>query len=353
MRLTANRRSIAARIAALLLFILAGAPAAVPRAGEAAPPVPAPAAPVLPSRPRPGASEDAEDRLSRIEQATWDRDARTIPLLREWAATDPSDRVRERSVGALAIIGDPEPGPLLLGRLADDPSAEVRRAAAEAIGLLGPAAAVGRLAVSLRSDADPFVRAECARAIGRTTAVGSAPSQHALLVAVFWDPSPEVRALAAEALAALRSPESAELLRAVAEQDDSTLVRTYAVRALAKTFPLSSAPLFRAVWEQARDPELRVEAFRGLLLAEKGDTWERVGLADGDERVRFLAFREWLSRAMEARSKRRQFPDDDFAASLESFLSDKVRGIRELAREQLESFGVKVRRSGFGYAVER
>lgn len=341
-----HRRPIAAPIVALLLS--AGAAAALAGAEDHASAAPAPAARPLRSQP-PAEPEDAAERLSRIERATWDRDAKSIPLLREWAETDPSDRVRERSVGALAIVRDPGAASVFLSRLRDDPSAAVRRAAAEAVGLLRLAAAAVPLADSLKNDSDPYVRAECARAIGR---IGAASSRHALLVALFWDPSPEVRALAAEAIAAVRSPDGAEMLQAVAERDESLLVRTYVVRALARAYPRSSGPLLGKIWEEARDPELRLEAFRGLLLADGGQAWERIGLADGDERVRFAAFHAWLTRTAAAWDRSGQFPDA-FVATLEPFLADRVRGIRELARRQIESLGFRVRPSGFGYAVER
>lgn len=326
-------RPIAPAIIFLLLVFVAARPAAADGAEEAR------------------ARDDAGDRLSRIEQAMWNQDPGATPLLREWAAGDPSDRVRERSVGALALIRDPEAVPVFLGRLGADPSPAVRRAAAEAIAVLRPAVDIGRLAIPLRKDPDPFVRAECARAIGR---IGNARSAPALVISVVQDPSPEVRALAAEALAALQSPNSADVLNAVAQQDNSLLVRIYAVRALAAMSPGSSASLFRTVWEGSSDPELRIEAFRGLLLAERGDVWERVGLADADEQVRFLAFRQWLVRTLESRktSRGRGMPNHEFAARLEEFLADRVRGIRELAKAQLEALGVKVRPYGFGYAVE-
>ncbi len=324
--------SIAAPVVALLLPIFAGGHATARAAG------------VSP------AADDAGERLSRIEQAIWDRDPKAVPLLRDWAAGDPVDRVRERSIGALAIVGDAASAPLFLGRLADDPSPAVRRAAAEAVGLLGTEASVRHLTERLRKDTDPFVRAECARAIGR---IGDTRSGPDLVVSLVGDPSPEVRALAAEALAAIRPPEASDMLGAAARQDGSILVRTYAIRALAAGFPASSASLFAAVWESAGDPDLRLEAFRGLTRAGKGEAWEQAGLADDDERVRFLAFSHWLSRSRASRAANRAPSDGEFASSLEGFLGDRARGIRELARTELESLGVRVRPYGFGYAVER
>jgi len=340
-------KPIAAPLIALLLPFIAADPTAAGRAGDAPP------AREETSAPRDQgvrARDDAGDRLSRIEQAMWHRDPEAAPLLREWAAGDPNDRVRERSVGALAIIRDPEATPVFLGRLNGDPSAAVRRAAAEAIGLLRPKVNIERLAEPLRNDADPFVRAECARAIGR---IGMTQLGGALLVSLVQDPSQEVRAVAAEAIATLRPREAADVLRAVARQDAAILVRIYAVRALAEISPGPSVSLFRAVWDGPSDPDLRLEAFRGLLLAESGEAWERAGLADEDERVRFLAFREWLSRTVRARAGGGGMPDGDFAARLEGFLADRVRGIRELAKDQMETLGFRVRSSGFGYAVER
>ncbi len=129
------------------------------------------------------------------------------------------------------------------------------------------------------------------------------------------------------------------------------LVRMYAVRTLADTSPGPSASLFKAVWEGAADADLRLEAFRGLLAAEGGDPWERAGLADGDERVRFLAFQAWLDRSGATRSVRFG-PGREFDERLKEFLADRVRGIRELAKERLEARGYKIRPSGFGYALE-
>ncbi len=339
----------AAPLVAALLSFLAIVPAPAAPADDVSRAQPARSAP----GDRDGATEidDAGARLSRIEQAMWDHDPRAIPQLREWAAKDPDDRVRERSVGALALLGDRQAAPVFLGLLGGDPAAAVRRAAAEAIGFLRLPVAPAPLAELLQKDPDPFVRAECARAIGRIG--GAAPPQ--LLVSVVRDPSPEVRALAAQALSGLKSAAGPEILRAVAVRDDSVLVRIYAVRSLAGASPGPSASLFRTVWEGSGDADLRLEAFRGLLAAKGGDAWERVGLADADERVRFLAFRSWLDRSRQTQT-RRGAPGDrrdpDFEARLAGFLADRVRGIRELAKERLEALGYRIRPSGFGYAVE-
>ncbi len=349
-------KPMASPLAALLAAFIAAVPAAAANAAGAAP-ASAGNDPARRAAEATGNWGDTGARLSRIERAMWDRDPKAIPQLREWAASDPDDRVRERSVGALALLGDTKASPVFLRLLDDDPSADVRRAGAEAIGLLRPPVDIERLARPLREDPDPFVRAECARAIGR---IGGPRSSHWLLVSLVQDASPEVRVLSAKALCAqalaskplpaVRSPEVADVVRAVAQNDNSVLVRIYAVRTLVAISPASSLSLFKALWDGSGDADLRLEAFRGLLAAEGGDAWERAGLADADERIRFLAFQAWVARLGETPPGilRPSFP-----ARLEEFLTDRVRGIRELAREQLEALGYKVRPSGFGYAVDR
>jgi HEAT repeat protein len=293
---------------------------------------------------------ETEERLTRIEQAMVARDKDSLPLLRKWATWNGDERVRERSIGALTLIRDADSSRLFLDRLSRDPSPRVRRAAAEAIGILNLSGTTSQVAKILGKDTDPYVRAECARALGRIKARDGGA---ALMVSLVKDPSPEVRALCADALSNLRIPESPELLRVVAQQDSSTLVRIYAVRALAVVDPAGSAPVFRSVWEGSTDPDLRVAAYRGLLLSRSSGDWESVGLADFDERIRFLAFRSWLSHAIPSRPGAGLPRNPEPIATLEAFLKDPVRGIRELAKNALERQGFAVRPDGFGYAIEK
>ena len=153
----------------------------------------------------PSAPDDERDRLVRIEQAVSGRDRAQLPLLRKWAAGDGSERVRERSIGAMTLLGDPGAEALLRERLMRDPSGRVRRAAAEAAGILRLSSLRQNLATLLAGDRDPLVRAECARAIGRIPGANGDP----LLAALVSDRAPEVRALSAEALASLRIRELA------------------------------------------------------------------------------------------------------------------------------------------------
>lgn len=290
----------------------------------------------------------AAERLGRIEQAMWSQAKDALPMLRTLAASDPDQRVRERSVGAIALLGGPEDRDLLLEVLADDPSPRVRRAAAEAIRVLRLPVEAGRLTAPLERDPDPYVRAECARTIGQARLALAAP---VLMNRLVNDSSPNVRALAAEALALLRTPEGLALLRFAAVRDGSPLVQMFAARALADTKDPASGPVFREIFETTRDPELRVEAFRGLLRSEAPGDWTAAGLADADDRVRFLAFERWLAAAEGPRGN--LATGSETLRRLEGFLSDPLPGIRDLARRFLERRGFRVRPSGLGFAIEK
>lgn len=322
-----------ARPAAFLLLVLLGGPALAPAGAAAAPPAEA-------------ADVDAAVRLARIEQAMWERDRAMLPALRTWAAGDPDDRVRERSLGALALLGDAGAGEEILARLERDSSPRVRRAAAEALWVLGIQVPPKRLTAPYEKDSDPLVRAECARALGRSGGKLIAPS---LMNRLVNDPSPGVRAVTAEALALLQVSEAFPLLRYAASRDPSPLVQLSAARVLADAGDAGAAALFRDLWESTRDADLRVEAFRGLLRSGAPGDWISAGLADGDDRIRFLAFEHWLSRAAPRAGAGRR---DPATARLEAFLSDPLPGIRDLAREALERMGFRVRPSGLTYTIE-
>lgn len=293
---------------------------------------------------------DSMERLVIIEQAISGMDRSQLPGLRNWAARDPNERVRERSIGALTLLEDREAGAILQRLLAGDPSGRVRRSAAEASGILGLSSLRGTLAERLAGDRDPYVRAECARALGRLPATDGNP----LLVSLVTDPSPEVRALSAEAIVLLKPRDFLGPLRAAALQDPSALVRIYAIRGLAEVDPAGSASLFDQAWSNSDDPDLRMEAFRGLLRSGTGEDTVQAGLADADDRVRFLAFRSWLAKRFPpVRSRDNPPAAADSIRLLSGFLSDRLRGIRELAREEMERQGFRVRPSGFGYSIER
>jgi HEAT repeat protein len=292
-------------------------------------------------------SSDTCLRLSWIEQVLSGRDMEAIPNLRSMAAEDPHERVRESSLGSLVTLGDRGAADIFLSRLSDDPSPSVRRAAAEGIGLLGFRVLPGRLAGPLRDDPDPMVRAECARAIGRTDRSEAGP---ALVVALLQDSSPEVRALSSEALARIQTQWGVEMLKQAA-QDEDPIVRLYAIRGLAEFSPASAVSLFKEIWGNTSDTELRIEAFRGLLNSRAGGNWIESGLADQDDRIRFLSLRNLLSGAKP--SLNASFTRGDaIIVRIASFLSDPSRGIRELAKEHLEKLDFKVSPKGFGYELQ-
>ncbi len=289
----------------------------------------------------------AVEQLTRIEQIMWSRDGKAVPLLRKWAASDDSDQVRERSVGALVLLGDKAEGNVYEERLAKDKSARVRRAAVEGIGILKIRIPYTLLVATLQKDSDPMVRAEAARAIGLT---GLSLAGPALLGAVAQDVSPETRALSAEAYARLRLTQGTDLLQGVVLRETSLLVRLNVLRALVATAPLDAQPTFKTIWETAREPEIRIEALRGLLLSGRGN-WDLEGMASADDRVRFLALREWVVKHYPKRTNFRPTRTAPEVTRLEPFLQDPLRGIRDIARETLERAGYKTKPSGFGHQI--
>jgi len=310
---------------------------------------PAPAAPAAPPAAG-GAAVSLAERLSGIERIMWERDARSIPALRELASKDPDEKVRARALGALTLLRDAGAPMVYLERLSSDPSPRVRRAAADAIGTLGiPPGRIDRLSGPLQKDADPTVRAECARALGK---LGSRAAVGTLMYAVAADPSPEVRSLAAEALSRLRATEAEAILATSARQDRSPTVRAQAVRALTEVAPLTSLPLFRDLWKEDTDPELRLDAYRGLLRTAERIRWIEEGLRDADVSIRFSALRAWTSHLATAPPGTRFSRTSTDVVRLETLLKDPARGIREFSRQTLEKLGYKVRPDGFAYSID-
>jgi len=325
---------ILAALAFLLTFPVSGpafaAPAAQPAAG--------------------GEVVSLAERLSGIERIIWERNARSIPALRDLASKDTDEKVRARALGALTLLRDTGAPKVYLERLSSDPSPRVRRAAADAIGTLGiPPDRVDRLSGPLQKDTDPMVRAECARALGK---LGSRAAVGNLLYAVTIDPSPEVRSLAAEALSRLRAAEAEPILTTSALQDRSPMVRVQAVRALAEVAPESSLPLFRDLWKEAADPDLRLEAYRGLLRTTERIRWIEEGLRDADISIRFSALRAWTSRLATTTPGTRFSRTSTEVVRLERLLKDPARGIREFSRQALEKLSYKVRPDGFAYSID-
>jgi HEAT repeat protein len=310
---------------------------------------PAFAAPAVPPASG-GEAASLAERLSGIERIMWERDARSIPALREQASKDSDEKVRARALGALTLLRDAGTPMVYLERLSSDPSPRVRRAAADAIGTLGiPPDRIDRLSGPLQKDTDPMVRAECARALGK---LGSRAAIGTLMYSVAIDPSPEVRSLATEALSRLRAAEAEPILTTAARQDRSPIVRVQAVRALSEIAPGPSLPLFRDLWKEAAEPELRLEAYRGLLRTAEGPRWIEEGMQDADVSIRFSALQAWTSRLAVTPRGTRFTRDSTVVVRLEALLKDPARGIREISRQALEKYGYKVRPDGFAYSID-
>jgi HEAT repeat protein len=316
-----------------------------------------PCASIVRAAPAPGAVAAAKaaaereaqtvEQLTRIEQIMWSRESKETPLLRKWATADESDQVRERSVGALVLLGDQGDGNVYADRLARDKSPRVRRAAAEAIGILKVRVPSTLLVSTLQTDSDSMVRAEAARAIGLT---GQTLASPALLGAIAQDASAEVRALSADAYSRLKLTQGTELLQGIALRESSLVVRLNVLKALVATAPLEAQATFRTIWETANEPDLRVEALRGLLLSGRGD-WDTEGMKSPDDRIRFLALKEWVRKNFPKRTTYRPKRNDPVVTRLEPFLQDTVRGIRDFSRDTLERAGFPVKSSGFGFQL--
>ena len=118
-----------------------------------------------------------------------------VPVLIERSGRDLDPLVRQRSVVALGMIGDPRAVPALQSRL-DDPSAPVAMSAIEALGRLGHDASAEQIA-RLLSSSDASVRQTAAQVLGVLGVPGSQPALRRLLES---EKEPFVRDAAVESL---------------------------------------------------------------------------------------------------------------------------------------------------------
>lgn len=218
----------------------------------------------------PAAALAAQDERARafLESALVDPDAylrsaavRVAPELSQLhgallgSTRDSEVRVREAGVLRLGELRLPASASALRERLVEDPWPLVRASAAQALALLGPAPELDRALGAALEDTSPSVRSAALRALGRRGAIASLPA----IRARFKDEqeTPEVRASAAQALAALCDQGSLEALgqavsRLLSERPsaDDLLVGAAAVTALGQLRPADLAarlqPLSRA-----------------------------------------------------------------------------------------------------------
>jgi HEAT repeat protein len=132
-------------------------------------------------------------------------DPETVPALLARLKKDPAMAVRRKSCDALGRIGDPAAAPALVAFLAAEPEADpaaALQAMTAAGNLRGPLADAGAeaLAALTAPGGKEAVRAYAARALGRAR---KSPAARPALVALLRDPSPAIRAAAADALGSL------------------------------------------------------------------------------------------------------------------------------------------------------
>ncbi|WP_407289063.1 fumarate reductase/succinate dehydrogenase flavoprotein subunit [Streptomyces sp. BP-8] len=170
------------------------------------------------------------------------------------ALADPDVDVRIQAVRALVSVDAADE----LRRAAKDASREVRVAAAHALGTIGGAADLAALV----HDEDVLVRAA---ALGALATTGCPPPYESLVVAALDDPAWQVRAGAAQALAAAR-PESAVAALRSALRDGHADVRKAAVLALRAHAGRADAR--GALAAVADDPDADVRAYARLASKE-------------------------------------------------------------------------------------
>jgi HEAT repeat protein len=148
------------------------------------------------------------------------------------AALDSADPNRRRNAAwTLGRFRDDRLPARLAVVLRGDADASVRVRASESLGAFRVSEALQALVAAMTGDDDAAVRAQSARSLGRLEATDAADP----LINALTDPEPDVRAAAAEALAALALDAAVEpLARALAiDADDS--VRYLAAQGLART----------------------------------------------------------------------------------------------------------------------
>jgi HEAT repeat protein len=181
--------------------------------------------------------------------------------------SDPSAAVRQETIRLIGQAEDPSLAALLIEKL-NDPDSEVRDAAVGALArLVGEPSVVAAIATTAQTDPDAFRRVGAVRVLG----FAASPPARAALIAALGDGNPSVRATAAEALvpqatAAGGADEvpadvSAALRRAA--EDASNSVRLSSARALAALRDPESEEVLKKMTQDA-SPEVREAAFDAL-----------------------------------------------------------------------------------------
>lgn len=136
------------------------------------------------------------------------------------ALANPDARVRKEALRALARLGDPESGYIVVGLL-DDPDQNVRMAAAVAAGELRVERALKPLVAMLDATKDPDEAAPLIRALGRIADPGAVGSiEKYAVTSLFSRPRADVRITAYRALNEIGTPHARRLLnKAINDKD--------------------------------------------------------------------------------------------------------------------------------------
>ena len=189
----------------------------------------------------------------------------SVPLI--GALADPGEDVREETIRALQLIGEPVVNPLTQALKHNHPF--IRRGAVQALGIMGESRAVPNLIDALK-DADPWVRHEAAVALGR---VGD-PHAVAPLIESLNDPLEHVRMAAMATLCSLGQASISPLIQALVDKNEDVSRR--AALALATIGEHSVEPLIAALSSQ--NPGIRKEA--ASVLGQIGNTTAIPALID-------------------------------------------------------------------------
>lgn len=285
--------------------------------------------------------------LSSIETIIDSRDKSKSDYLRRLASKNSSSSVRSRAIGALMLLSDGSAVPLLTEKLNNDPSPIVRRAAAYAMSEMKSHLLINPLLRSLENDSDPIVRAISARALGIQE---SRDQAKILLSYIMVDPSYQVRIESAVAIGHLQLEGAAESLKFVITKDPERLVRIAAIKALSSFNDRSALNFLLREFDTATDLDIRFELYKGIITVHDSGKFLKIGLQDGDERIRFLALRkitENIDYQKRGLLKSKEVP------LLKDMLSDPFKGIRDLANDTLNRMGFKTKDLGVRYEVVR
>jgi HEAT repeat protein len=208
-----------------------------------------------------GCAQDANEKIGSIYEAKADPTEKNIQKIRE-LLKDPDGGVRATALNAMADVGVPDAGALILAGVEDE-DAFVRRIAAKLLGDLGNPDNVPILVHLLLQDPDPSVRqsaAESLEALGGQEAVEG-------LVAGLKDPMKGVRLAAARGIRTVDPSAAIAEMARLALEDPVWEIRVQAARALGNSGESSVLPVLQRALED-EDRNVRAAAANALSVHE-------------------------------------------------------------------------------------